>query len=386
MLNLFDGTKAEVREYQERICARAIGHLFGDNPASSVLIDSPTGSGKTVMGLAIARHGISIGKTVGWVAMRRNLLGQAADMSARLGFGTEGMHLISMFDRSPPEGVDWLVVDEAQHDATATMAHIHAVCQPEKVVGLSATPYRTDRAKLSFDRIVKEVGIQELIDAGYLSQYDHYTIPAWTPSGVVGCYLRDPEGWGQSVMFFLTMAECREAEAILRSAGVRCELVWGGSDREAQIQALRTGETQVAISMSLLAEGLDAEGLTTVFVRPSKRGPTLQMAGRVLRKLAGSPVKRIVQCGETSYPFQRSARPRSSYVLFGDAFLSMSPNENVERVSRACLDSLVHGKVQVLPSFLDRAGRLRAAQVFRSERRGGIRPGAVRSRTPNGTE
>ncbi len=390
MLNLFDGTRAEARDYQVRTCERALGYLVGQEPVSSVLIDSPTGSGKTVMGLALARYGMSIGKKIGWVAMRRNLLRQADEMGRRLGFGVEGMELISMFDNNPPSGVDWLFVDEAQHDATSTMAHVHSVTRPEKVIGLSATPYRTDRAKLSFDRTVKEVGIQELIEAGYLSQYEHFTIPAWTPDEVVSCYLRDPDGWGRSVMFFLTMAECRRAEALLLAAGVRPELVWGGSDREAQIDAMRSGEARVAISMSLLAEGLDVEELTTVFVRPSKKGPTLQMAGRVLRRLPGTPVKRIVQCGGTSYPFSRAARPAASFALFGDRFLSLEPNPNVDKISQLCLDKLVHGRPAGLPDFIKDASKARLQVEFRRARRGARRggpvPHGVSSMPPDGAE
>ncbi len=390
MRNLFDGTTAEARDYQVRACEKALDFLIGPSPVNSVLLDSPTGSGKTVMGLAIARHGVSLGKRIGWVAMRRNLLRQAAEMSARFGFGLEGMHLISMFDRSPPESLDWLFVDEAQHDSTETMAHIHAVSRPERVIGLSATPFRTDRAKLAFDRVIKEVGIQELIEAGYLSQYDHFTIPTWTPDEVVRCYLRDSDGWGRSVMFFLTMEECRRAESLLRAAGIRCELVWGGSDREAQIDAMRSGEAQVAISMSLLAEGLDVEELTTVFVRPSKKGPTLQMAGRVLRPLPGTPVKRIVQCAATRYPFVRAAKPRASFALFGDSFLSLKPNSNVESMSKACLDSLVHGKTPGMPRFIQDASRGRRILGEVRSRRGSRRVGGggsdVGSPTPDGAE
>ncbi len=390
MYNLFDGTTAEVRDYQVRTCEKALNVLTGPNPVNSVLIDSPTGSGKTVIGLALARYGLSLGKRIGWVAMRRNLLRQAADMNARFGFGLDGMHLISMFDRNPSKDIDWMISDECQHDATSTMAHVHAVSRPEKVIGLSATPFRTDRAKLAFDRVIKVVGIQELIEAGHLSQYDHFTIPTWTPDEVVRCYLRDPEGWGQSVMFFLTMEECRRTESLLRAAGVRCELVWGGSDREAQIDALRSGEAQVAISMSLLAEGLDVEELTTVFVRPSKKGPTLQMAGRVLRPLDGHPVKQIVQCAATRYPFVRAARPRASFALFGDSFLSMEPNKNVENISKDCLDSLVHGRTPGMPQFIQDAGRGRRILGDVRSRRGSRRVGGggsgVSSPPPDGAD
>ena len=134
----------EARPYQARIVAKVLGLFDGTaagpggaapGPAvSSVLVESPTGSGKTVMGLAVARamqerHGMS----VGWAAMRRNLLAQAAAENAR-GFGVD-LKLISMFDKRPPQ-VDLLVVDEAQHDGALSMANLHGVIRPRNVLGL----------------------------------------------------------------------------------------------------------------------------------------------------------------------------------------------------------------------------------------------------------
>ncbi len=82
----------------------------------SVLVESPTGSGKTVMGLLIAeKMQEQSSLKIGWVAMRRNLLSQAQRENERLGFGLN-VQYVSMFDSNPPE-VDFLIVDEAQHDA-----------------------------------------------------------------------------------------------------------------------------------------------------------------------------------------------------------------------------------------------------------------------------
>ena len=113
--------------------------------ARSVLIESPTGSGKTVMGLLAARllqdrHGLR----AGWAAMRRNLLTQTAAENAAKRLGVEPLHLISMFDRDPPREVDLLIVDEAQHDAASSMAHLHNVIRPRYIIGLTATPFRVD--------------------------------------------------------------------------------------------------------------------------------------------------------------------------------------------------------------------------------------------------
>ena len=120
---LFAGTRAEPREYQTRICASVLSMLDGTwvdrdgtqpDPASSVLIDAPTGAGKTVMGLALAQRAAAQGARVGWAAMRRNLLSQAERMIERFGFRIPGLQLISMFTHEPPSKLDWLFVDEAQ--------------------------------------------------------------------------------------------------------------------------------------------------------------------------------------------------------------------------------------------------------------------------------
>ena len=119
----------EARHYQQRIIAQAVSLFTGmstdlsdknGEALKSLLLESPTGSGKTVMGLGVAAwFAKNRGFSVGWAAMRRNLLAQAAAENAR-GFGLD-LKLISMFDKKPPQ-VDFLVIDEAQHDAALSMA------------------------------------------------------------------------------------------------------------------------------------------------------------------------------------------------------------------------------------------------------------------------
>jgi hypothetical protein len=86
---LTDGLNIEARPFQLRIAEKSIRILQGSGggmnagslPPASVLIHSPTGSGKTIIGLMIARYlqrEVGVVRSVGWVAMRRNLLAQAA--------------------------------------------------------------------------------------------------------------------------------------------------------------------------------------------------------------------------------------------------------------------------------------------------------------------
>ncbi len=301
----------------------------------SVLVESPTGSGKTVMGLAVAAHlQRHHGMRVGWAAMRRNLLAQAAAENDR-GFGVD-LHLISMFDRRPP-AVDLLVIDEAQHDGALSMANLHSFIKPQKILGLSATPFRSDRFKLCFERSFHDAGIHELIAAGYLSPYHHYTIPLYTPAAVAEAYAREPGRWGQSLVFFHTLAECRACQAELAGRGVPAELVTAKTDRDRQIADFAAGRVPVMINMLILSEGFDCPSLRTVFCRPSGRLCTTQMAGRALRLHPDVPVKNVVQCAATRHPFPRTAPPAEQYLWRdGSGWRSLSVNRQIEAMTRGC--------------------------------------------------
>jgi superfamily II DNA or RNA helicase len=349
---LLAGMNVQPRPYQQRIVTKAVD-LFINKGLRSILIDSPTGSGKTVMGLLIARAlQERLGTRTGWVAMRRYLLAQAQaeNENRRIGVAAE---FISMFDREPPENLDLLVVDEAQHDAAQSMAYLHQRIRPRFILGLSATPFRADRVKLCFDTVLKDAGIQTLIQDGYLSPYHHYTIPQHLPQSVVDFYLRDRPRWGKSILYFHTLAQCHAADSLLRGAGVRSEVVTGDSDREAQLQAFRSGQLDVLVNCMMLSEGFDCPELKTVFCRPSCKGVTIQMAGRVLRQHPALPFKQIVQCMKTRWPFPRTATAALQYVWNDDQWRSLQVNPFIDRVHGRALQALAQSNAE-LPDYLSR--------------------------------
>lgn len=347
----------QTRPYQQRIVARAVD-LYCNQGMRSLLIDSPTGSGKTVMGLLIAKQlQERLGVQVGWVAMRRNLLAQAEAENRAKGIDVAA-HYLSMFDKEPPTNLDLLVVDEAQHDAASSMAHLHQRVRPRFILGLSATPFRADRIKLCFDAVLKDAGIQTLIQDGYLSPYHHYTIPRHTPQEVVGHYLREPRRWGKSIAYFHTLDQCREAASLFTAGGVSVEVVSGASDRERQLDDFRAGKTQVLLNCMVLSEGFDCPELQTVFCRPSCKGVTIQMAGRVLRKHPDFPLKQIVQCGRTPWPFQRTASAALESVWQNDEWRSLQANPLIGEVNGRTLKMLAQVKVE-MPQFLARFAEVR---------------------------
>lgn len=346
--------KVEARPYQQRIVAKAVDYFAGRG-ARSVLIESPTGSGKTVMGMMVARElQQRLGVRVGWVAMRRYLLAQAAAENQERGLGVEATFL-SMFDKEPPTGLDLLVVDEAQHDGASSMAHLHNVIRPRYILGLSATPFRADKVKLCFDAVIRDAGIHRLIQEGFLSPFHHYTLPEYSPRSVAECYCKDRKRWGKSIFYFHTLEQCHEAARLIRARRVRCDVVTGSSDRDAQIDAFRRGKLDVLINCVVLAEGFDCPELKTVFCRPSCKGITVQMCGRVFRKHVDVPVKQIVQCTRTRWPFQRTASAELQFVWTDGDWRTLTVNPLIDQVAGRTLRLLAQTEV-TLPQYLVRRG------------------------------
>jgi superfamily II DNA or RNA helicase len=352
-------TNVSPRPYQQRIVGKALD-LFLDQGMRSLLIESPTGSGKTVMALLIARAlQEARDLRVGWVAMRRYLLAQAQAENEAKGIGAR-LTFLSMFDRDPPRDLDMLVVDEAQHDAANSMAHLHQLIQPRFILGLTATPFRTDRMKLCFDKVLKDAGIHPLIQDGYLSQYHHYTLPDYAPDTVADFYLRERQRWGRTIMYFQTLRQCYAADALLKQHGVRSDVVTGSSDREAQLAAFEAGDLDVLLNCVVLVEGFDCPALRTVFCRPSCKGPTIQMCGRVLRKHPDLPFKQIVQCRRTKWPFVRTAAAALQYAWVDGEWRTLEANPHIHAISTRTLCALAHIQVELPRYVLQRQDRRRS--------------------------
>lgn len=352
----------EHRPYQERIMTK-VWDAFTNTGIKSCMVESPTGSGKTVIGMLIVhqmQQELNIG--IGWVAMRRNLLNQAKRANTELNLGVSDPQFISMFDKNPPthdnhgRKIDLLILDESQHDCVNSMAHLYNTIKPKYALGLTATPFRTDSIKLCFDKVIKDAGIHALISQGYLSQYHQYTVPEYTVDGIVEHYLRDTKKWGKSVMFWHKREQAEECANRLKAAGIRVELVTADNDpklerRERQLAEFERGEIDVLVNMYILTEGFDSPSLKTVWVRDSGKAPSIQMSGRVFRKYPGIEFKQVVQSKHTRWPIHRTATPVEANVWMGERWASYKQNKNIEKVSTMTSVAMVNIETE-MPSFI----------------------------------
>jgi|2_EtaG_2_1085320.scaffolds.fasta_scaffold00739_18 superfamily II DNA or RNA helicase len=397
---IISGTGIQPRPYQTTIVTKTTDMFGGryvngadevEPAARSVMIESPTGSGKTVMGfIAVALLKAEYPDlAVGWVAMRRDLLRQAAKANQDLGLNIPDIHFTSMFEKNPEALVQanqdgrkvLMVVDEAQHDAANSMAHLHNIIEPKFILGLTATPFRTDRVKLCFDKVVKDAGIHSLIQDGYLARYHHFSIPKWDVETVADHYCSDPERWGRSIFYFLTKTECRQLRDVLIARGhferyskaVRDKdelgirtldpIVDGDSDRERQLAAYLNQDSDKLINCMVLTEGFDDPSLQTVWVRDSGKGTTMQMAGRVFRQFPTLPFKQVVQSKQTRWPMIRTAMPDQQYLWQTNEWRSLTVNPHLQEINNRARMAIAQTEVTMPKYVTDRAKAGRARRV-----------------------
>lgn len=327
------------RPYQQEAISACL-EAFGAGRVS-VMLKSPVGSGKTFMGLEIVRRlGEKMGRPlrIAWVAPRRHLLEQV--MEANRDLHMLQVRPVSLFEKTPPTA-DIVVLDEAHHEATQSCVLLYEKIKAPLTLGLSATPLRTDRMKLSFQDTIMTCGIDRLIREQYLSPFHSYLLPHWGPRIAAECYLNDPKRWGKSLAFFSTVAECCQYRDELAKQGVRCEVVTGESDKDLQLAKFLSGEVQVIANVSMLTEGFDQPDVQSVFARDASRVPTIQMCGRGLRLAEGKDHCNIVQSSATPYLFEKVTPCQRAFRLHNGQWLALQDKtKEIEETLKRSLELL----------------------------------------------
>lgn len=337
---------------------------FAGRGCASVMLESPVGSGKTYMALETI-HALQelMGRKlkVDWVAPRRHLLRQVMEANREL--HQDNIRPVSFFEKTPPEA-DFIVLDEAHHEATQSCVLLYEKMKCERVLGLSATPLRTDRMKLSFQETVTTCSIDRLIREGYLSPFHSYLLPYYGPQIVGECYMNAPEKWGKSLAFFPTVMECCQFQKVLADFGVACEVVTAESDKDRQLEDFIAGKVKVIANVSMLTEGFDQPDVQTIFARDASRLPTIQMCGRGLRRADGKTHCNVVQSAKTSYLFERVTPAQKRFRLMNGQWMALQ--DGTEMIEKTLNLSL---------ALLERRERMRAERTGRQ--RGGRRPRAA---------
>ena len=189
-----------LRDYQEEICSR-VREAFKKH--RSVMMQMPTGTGKTVVLAEIVREYLNVnvnvnvkgGCNVLIVAHRRELVEQIQQALLRvMGAGVARelptqqscdcliqVHSIQWLSRNIEKvkgkpGV--VIVDEAHHAVAKTYRMMWEAWPETKFLGLTATPYRLSGEGFTdlFEVMVESWSVKRFIAEGWLSAFDYYSI------------------------------------------------------------------------------------------------------------------------------------------------------------------------------------------------------------------
>lgn len=303
----------ELRPYQVDMIDRVRAELAHNQ---SVLLQSATGSGKTALAVHMMATAAQRGKRACFIVHQNELLSQTSGALWRQklehGMIASGKRrsplsvqvasvqtLINRVDQYAP--FDLLIIDEAHRAAAATYKKVIAAYPNAKVVGLTATPQRTDGKGLGdiFQSLVCGPTIREFIDAGYLCDYDLFapTIEIDTSKihTVGGDYNKaelqavvdKPSITGDAVQHYASLAAGRRCVVMCvtvdhavhvaeqyRGAGISAGVIHGGQtdkERNNLIDGLRDGRYHVLTNCQLLVEGVDVPSIEVVqWLRPTK--------------------------------------------------------------------------------------------------------------------
>lgn len=321
-----------LRPYQETAIQKARDKIASGS--KRILINAPTGAGKTVIAAGIVQRAVAKGKKVLFLAHRRELIYQTCaklvdDGVLNFGVIMAGHHLNNaaapvqvasiqtLIRRELPEA-DLVVIDECHRANSKSYLSLLSNYPQAVAIGLTATPERLDGKGLDdiFHDMVVVATVPDLIAMGFLVKPVCYVGSTGDLSGVrtrrgdydesqlaeamdkptltgdiVANWLRLARG-RPTAIFAASVEHAKHITAEFMAAGISAATVTGETpqnERDAIIADWRAGYIQVCVNVYIFVEGFDFPELEcVVLARPTQSVSLfLQAVGRVMRPAPG---------------------------------------------------------------------------------------------------
>ena len=308
---------------------RRVGEAFGSH--RSVMVQMPTGTGKTCLLVACVRAWLSQNEGTVWVVVhRRELVEQIVGTLQEEDLVGDRVRVFSIQWLSRHEGElaerpGLLVIDEAHHAVAKTYKAMVEACPGAKVLGLTATPCRLTRRGFTdlFEVLLQSWPYNRFIAEGRLSLYDYMSVRAdnedWRvvrslerrgadgdfslremserldvrPSigrlcDTVLRYARDKKG----IVYAIDIRHAEHIAAYYREHGIDAVAISAktpGEERCRLIEQFKAGDTQVLVNVDLFGEGFDCPDVEFIqLARPTlSLAKYLQQVGRGMRVFDG---------------------------------------------------------------------------------------------------
>lgn len=308
-----------------------------------IVLQSPTGSGKTTMAASIVEGAQRKGNRLAFVVSSISLVDQTVES-----FYAEGIRNIGviqaehqMTDWSQPVQVcsidtirsrgAWPEAPIKVFDECHVLHETHkkwmAECPNDIFIGLSATPWTKNLGKY-FDSLLVVATTQELINKGILSPFKVFatghpdltgvkTVAGDFHEGQLSAAMQEGtltadiirtwrERWGQgkTLVFGVDCAHAQALQARFQEAGVTCayqdaKTPW--AERAEIKRAFHSGAVQAVCNVGTLTTGVDWDVRCLVLARPTKSEMLyVQIIGRGLRTAPGKEFCTILDHSDTT--------------------------------------------------------------------------------------
>ena len=318
-----------LRDYQQEMKLR----LFEEwELHRSVMVQMPTGTGKTHLLAAIVREFLcGSGSRVWIVAHRRELVEQIEETVSRYGMGREdgSVRVMSIQWLSRNRKIvngqpDLIVIDEAHHALAETYRELWKSYPEARKLGMTATPCRLNRKGFTdlFDTLITSWSIAEFIGRGWLSSFDYVSIRANSREqrlvdslkkrGADGDYqvkemnavlnretgirqlyesVRRYAAGKKGIVYAVSIAHARQIAAYYSLHGVESVAIDSRTpalERKELVEDFRRGKISVLVNVDIFSEGFDCPDVEFVqLARPTlSLAKYLQQVGRGLRRSA----------------------------------------------------------------------------------------------------
>jgi superfamily II DNA or RNA helicase len=337
-----------LRDYQQDTIDEI--HKIIERDIKNILVQSPTGSGKSVIMAFMLQEALAQGKRILLVAHKIELIQQLhqhiyrwlkfdstimAD-SKRYRYNKHCQVVIASIqswsyryarERDSLPQADWVVIDEAHHSASNSYSNLFNYYKSAIKIGFTATPRRLDgkglrylaRGTDGYQYLVKGVPVARLMEEGHLSTYKLYGAGNINAEGKVkitaGDYNQrdladfvatelDPDQvvdtWLQFAPYKKTVLypvsvqlskDYVEAFNLRDIPSAHIDATTPYQERKAILDAFRRGDIIVLGQHSIIIEGVDVPDIEAVqFIRPTRSMVIwFQAIGRALRPAPNKP-------------------------------------------------------------------------------------------------
>lgn len=320
-----------------------------------VILQIPTGGGKTVVFSSIAKQVIERGKRVLILCNRKELIQQAKEKLNEFGLYptviipknkiVDNFVFVASVDtlrnREFPK-IDLLIVDECHIQTFDPIINKYLELIPDLfVIGATATPIRTGNQNslhLIYQTIVNPIEIHELIDSGFLvpcqtfsakenfsdvkiraGEYDSRALyEKFTESnlynGMIEKYKQFADGT-RAICFNVNVEHSIRTTKQFNDAGISCRHVDGSTpdaERKQILTDFKNGEFQILSNCAVLTTGFDEPSIETVIINRATTSMSLylQMIGRGSRLYKNKKSFKCIDMGANVWRFGLWSEPR----------------------------------------------------------------------------